>query len=164
MHRVAEPADLDQAGASQHEDEGEEEVDADVVREEGDRDGEGEPDAAFAVDRGERGHGVDEGEDGEDAEPEHDAGNTCDVDSVAEAGELRRHQLVGSLDQEEVEEYLSSHVEDQADVDGGAAAGFGGEVPRVDEDSGRKDEGEGARVYCEDQNSDRVELPPVADL
>ena len=136
MHRVAEPADLDQAGASHHEDEGEEEVDADVVGEEGDRDGEGEPDAAFAVDFGERGDGVDEGEDGEDAETEHDAGDARDVDPVAEAGELGRHQLVGSLYEEEVEEYFRPHVEYQADVDGGAAAGFGREVPRVDEDAG----------------------------
>ena len=136
MHRVAESADLDQAGAPHHEDAGEEEVDADVVGEEGDRDGEGEPDAAFAVDLGDRGDGVDEGEDGQDAEAEHDARDAKDVDAVAEPGQLGRHQLVGSLHEEEVEEYLSSHVEYQADVDSGTAAGFGGEVPRADEDSG----------------------------
>ena len=136
MHRVAEPSDLDQAGASHHEDEGEEEVDADVVCEEGDRDAEGEPDAAFAVDGGERGDGVDEGEDGQDAETEHDARDAHHVDPVAEPGQLCRHQLVGSLHEEEVEEYLSPHVKHQADVDGSAAAGFGGEVPRVDEDAG----------------------------
>ena len=144
---MAKPADLDQAGAPQHEDEGEEEVDADVVCEEGDRDAEREPDAAFAVDFGERGHGVDEGEDGEDPEPEHDAAHSKDVDDIAVAGQLRRHQLVGSLHEEEVEEYLSSHVEDQADVDSGTAAALGGEIPRADEDSGGKDECEGARVY-----------------
>ena len=107
---------------------------------------------------------MDEGEDGQDAEAEHDARDARDVDAVADAGDLGRHQLVGSLDQEEVEEYLSSHVEDQADVDGGAAAGFGREVPRVDEDSGREDEGDGAGVYCQHQDSNRVELPPVSDL
>ena len=80
------------------------------------------------------------------------------------AGQLRRHQLVGSLYEEEIEEYFSSYVEDQADVDGGAAAGLGGEIPRADEDSGGKDEGEGARVYCQDQDPNRVELPPVADF
>ena len=136
MHRVAEPADLDQAGASHHEDRGEEEVDANVVREEGDRDGEGEPDAAFAVNLGNRGDGADEGEDGQDAETEQDAGHAQHVNPVAEAGELGRHQLVGSLYEEEVEEYFPPHVEYQADVDGSAAAGFGREVPRVDEDSG----------------------------
>ena len=79
---------------------------------------------------------MEEGEDGEDAETEHDAGDAHDVDAVAEAGELGRHQLVGSLYQEEVEEYFRPDVEYQADVDGGTAAGFGREVPRVDEDAG----------------------------
>lgn len=54
---------------------------------------------------------------------------------------------MGSLDQEEVEEDLAADVEDQAEINGGAAAAFGGEIPGVDEETGRKDEGDGAGVY-----------------
>ena len=39
---------------------------------------------------------------------------------------------MGTLDEEEVEEDFSADVEDEAEVDSGAAAAFGREVPGVD--------------------------------
>ena len=57
---------------------------------------------------------------------------------------------MGSLDEEEVEEDLAADVEDEADVDGGAAAPFGREVPGVDQEAGGKDEGQRAGVDGQD--------------
>lgn len=71
---------------------------------------------------------------------------------------------MGSLDEEEVEEDLAADVEDEADVDGGAAAPFSREVPGVDQETGGKDEGQRAGVDGQDQDSDRVELFEVADF
>ena len=86
MHGVSEAADLDQTGPSHHKDKGQSEVDDDVVGEQRDRDDEREADAAFAVDGGERGDGVDEGEDCEDAEAEEHDGDAEEVDRVAVSG------------------------------------------------------------------------------
>lgn len=144
---VAEASDLDQTRAAQDEDEGEGEVDEDVVGEERYRDDQGQADAALAVHAGERCDGVDEGEDGQDAEAEEDDGDAQDIDRVAESGQFGGYELVGSLYQEEVEEDLSANVENQAEIDSGTAAAFRGKVPGVDEETGGKDEGDGAGVY-----------------
>lgn len=53
---------------------------------------------------------------------------------------------MGSLNEEEVQKDLASDVEDKAEVDGCPAAAFAGEVPRVDEEAGSEDEGEGEGV------------------
>lgn len=43
---------------------------------------------------------------------------------------------MGALDEEEVEEDFSADVEDEAQVDSGAAAAFAGEIPGVDQEAG----------------------------
>lgn len=149
-HGMAEASDFDETRTSHDEDKGESEVDENVVREEGDRDDERETDAAFAVDLRQRGDGVDECEDGQDAEAEEDDGDAQDVDGVAEARELRGHELVGALDEEEVQTDFATYVEDEAEVDGGAAAAFRGKIPRIDEEAGREDERNSTGVNGED--------------
>ena len=91
---------------------------------------------------------MDESEDGEDAEAKEDDGDAEAVDGVAEAGQLGRDELVGALNEEEVEEDFAADVEDEAEVDGGAAAAFGREVPCVDQEAGGEDEAEGHGVDC----------------
>ena len=161
---VTQVADADEAGTAEDEDGGEGEVDGDVVGEEGDGDDEGEADPALAVDLGEGGDRVDEGEDRQHPEAEDDDPDAEEVDGVTEPGELGRHQLVRSLHEEEVEAYLSSHVEDEAQVDGGPAAPLGREVPGVDEEAGGEDEGDGAGVDGQHQDSDGIQLPEIPNL
>lgn len=85
-HCVFEAADLDQAGASHHEDQGQSDVDDDVVAEQWGGDDERETDAAFAVDLREGGDWVDECEDCENAEAEEDDHDAEAVDCIAESG------------------------------------------------------------------------------
>ena len=143
---MAEALDLYQTRASQYEDEGEGEVDNDVVGEEWNGDGQRQADAAFAIDLGKGGDRMNESEDGQDAEAEENDGDAQNVDQVAVSWELGGHHLVGALNQEEVQEDLTAHVEDQTDIDSSAAAAFGGEVPCVDEKAGREDEAKRAGV------------------
>ncbi len=128
---VAEAADLDEAGASQDKDEGQGEIDDYVVREEGDSNDEGEPDAAFAVNFGEGGHGVHKGEDCENAKAKEDDCNAEDIDCVPDSAELYCDELVGALDKEEVEEDFAANIEHKAEVDCCTTAAFGSEVPSV---------------------------------
>lgn len=51
-----------------------------------------------------------------------------------------------TLDKEEVETHFATDVEDKTEVNGGAAAAVGGEIPGVDEETGGKDEADGATV------------------
>lgn len=89
---------------------------------------------------------MNESEDGQDAEAEEDDGDAQKVDRVAESWQFGGHQLVSALNQKEVEEDLATHVEDQTNIDGSAAAAFGGEVPSVDEKTGGEDERKRAGV------------------
>lgn len=143
---MAEASNLYQTRASHYEDEGEGEVDNDVVGEEWNGNDQRQADAAFAIDVRKGGNRMNESEDGQDAKAEENDGDAQQVDRVAESWELGGHQLVGALNQEEVQEDLAAHVEDQTDIDSSAAAAFGGEVPRVDEKTGGEDEGKRAGV------------------
>ena len=73
---VFEAADLDKAGTSHYEDEGQSDINEDVVAEQWGGDDERETDATFAVDLREVGDWVDEREDCENAEAEE---NDCDA-------------------------------------------------------------------------------------
>lgn len=76
---VFEAADLDEAGPSHYEDEGQSEVDKDIVAEQWGGNDKREPDATFAVDLRERGDRVNEREDCENTEAEQD---DCDAEAV----------------------------------------------------------------------------------
>lgn len=71
---------------------------------------------------------------------------------------------MGSLYQEQVEKDLTTDVEDQAEVDSRTAAAFRGEVPGVDEQTGREDKSKRAGVDCQYKNPNGVQLLEIADL
>lgn len=75
MQGMAGSTDFDQTRTSQAEDEGESEIDGDVVSEERNGDNKRQTNAAFAINMGQRGDRMDKGEDGQDAKAEQDDGH-----------------------------------------------------------------------------------------